>query len=186
MQSKKAFHYPKAFATALFLPLFFWAFLAGGCALFHTRPVQEMSDTVAALRAAKEVQADTYAPELFRQANEWLFRARNEYKFKNFDLAEEYSDKARKFAEDAEFEAIRNGGNRTDQNPSDPMDQSAAQPSPTPYSYPSPTGTPADQYDERKAKEDAANKPAAGPPSYVPVPVTVPTNNFGAPVAPGH
>src|SRR5271170_5746966 len=82
------------------------------CSVFATRPVQDMSDTEAALRAAKEVQADTLAPELYRQANEWFFKSKHEYKFKNFDLARTYSDKARLFAEDAEFEAIRNGGNR--------------------------------------------------------------------------
>src|SRR6185312_12007222 len=89
------------------------------CALTATRPTQEMSDTGAALRAAKEVQADTLAPELYRQANEWWLKARREYKFKNFSFAKDYAAKARKFAEKAEFEAIKNGGNRTDIAPPD-------------------------------------------------------------------
>src|SRR5690348_10262313 len=72
-----------------------------GCSIFARRPVQEMSETGAAIRAAKEVQADTLAPEFFRQANEWFFRAKHEYKFKNFHLAKEYADKARMFAEKA-------------------------------------------------------------------------------------
>lgn len=124
-----------------------------GCSMMATRPVQDMSDTAAAIRAAREVQADTLAPELYRQANEWFFKAKHEYKFKNFDLARSYSDKARVFAEDAEFEAIRNGGNRSgDVATSDPLapgltgpaEKSVPTPPPTPYNYPTPTGTPAD------------------------------------------
>lgn len=100
-----------AFATTL-----------SACALFATRPVQEMNDTSAALRAAREVQADVFAPELYRQANEWFYRAKREYKFRNFKDARAYSAKARAFAEQAEFESIRNGGNRTGGDaPSDPM-----------------------------------------------------------------
>src|SRR5271170_1694147 len=109
------------------------------CALTATRPVQEMSDTTAALRAAKEVQADTLAPELYRQANEWFLKARREYKFKNFLFAQEYAGKARKFAEQAEFEAIKNGGNRTDIAPPD-LAAPAPQPEPSPYDYPTPQG----------------------------------------------
>ncbi len=113
---------------------------AASCSLFKTRPVQDMSDTNAAIHAAKEVQADTLAPELYRQANEWFFRARKEYKFKNFALAEEYAQKARIFAEQAEFESIRNGGSRTENVP-DPL---ANAPAAAPYAYPTPQGTPAD------------------------------------------
>ena len=75
-----------------------------------------MSYTSAALRAAKEVQADTLAPELYRQAREWLFKARREYKFKNFQDARVAAKKARLFAEKAEFEALANGGNRAAQS----------------------------------------------------------------------
>jgi hypothetical protein len=125
---------------------------ASACTVLSTRPVQEMSDTASAIRAAREVQADTLAPELFRQANEWFFKAKHEYKFKNFKLAKDYADKSRLFAEDAEFEAIRNGGNRTETSTSDPMASGIASPpslplptpSQTPYAYPTPTGTPAD------------------------------------------
>jgi hypothetical protein len=149
---------------------------SGSCAVFATRPVQDMSDTEAALRAAKEVQADTLAPELYREANEFWFKARKEYRFKNFALAQEEAIKARRFAEQAEFEALRNGGNRTDVAPVDQAIQSPSQPaagatpeaSPSPYSYPTPEGTPADEYQQRKtedearkAKEAQANQPAA-------------------------
>lgn len=122
-----------------------------GCSILSTRPVQEMSDTAASIRAAREVQADTLAPELFRQANEWFFKAKHEYKFKNFDLAKSYAERARKFAEDAEFESMRNGGSRTDAPIADPMETGLngppSQPIPTstpsPYAYPTPTGVPA-------------------------------------------
>lgn len=78
-----------------------------GCSILATRPVQEMSDTAAAIKAAREVQADTLTPELFRQANESYQLARREYKFKNFDLARQYAAQARAYAEQAEFDAIR-------------------------------------------------------------------------------
>jgi hypothetical protein len=118
-----------------------------------------MSNTNAAIRAAKEVQADTLAPELYRQSTEWYFRAKHEYKFKNFQLAKQYADKARHFAEQAEFESLRNGGNRGEMGGSDPLANVPASAS-APYDYPTPTGTPADDYDKRKAQEDAAKKAA--------------------------
>jgi hypothetical protein len=149
---------------------------SASCSVFATRPVQDMSDTEAALRAAKEVQADTLAPELYRQATEWWFNARKEYRFKNFALAQEDALKARRFAEQAEFEALRNGGNRTDVAPVDqaiqvpssqPTGASTPDPTNTPYAYPTPQGTPADVYEQRKAEDDArkakeaqANQPA--------------------------
>lgn len=138
------------------------------------RPVQEMSDTAAAIRAAREVQADTLAPELYRQANEWFFKAKHEYKFKNFDLARSYSDKARVFAEDAEFEAIRNGGNRSnDVATSDPLapgltgptDKGAPTPTSTPYAYPTPTGTPADAAPPSASAPPSGGTPPSGPDS---------------------
>lgn len=142
------------------------------------RPVQDMSDTAAAIRAAREVQADTLAPELYRQANEWFFRAKHEYKFKNFDLARSYSDKARVFAEDAEFEAIRNGGNRSgDVTTTDPLapgltgpaDKAVPTPTAAPYAYPTPTGIPAND-----APAGTGSSPGGGTPGG-PVPITVPT-----------
>jgi hypothetical protein len=130
--------------------------MSSSCSVFATRPTQEMSDTTAAIRAAKEVQADTLAPELYRQATEWFFKARKEYNFKNFQLAQDYALKARHFAENAEFEALRNGGNRSDVAPPDQAAQGQnPEPAPSPYAYPTPEGTPADVYDQRKADDDA-------------------------------
>jgi hypothetical protein len=121
-----------------------------GCALFYTRPVQEMSDTSAAIRSAREVQADSLAPDLFREANEWFTRARREYRFKNFKLAHDYANKARNLAEKAEFEALRKGAVRTEIAPP----PEPAGPEPSPYPYPTPEGTPADEYDQRKGQEN--------------------------------
>jgi hypothetical protein len=115
------------------------------CSLFKTRPVQEMSDTAAALKAAKEAQADVIAPVLYREANEWWTKAKAEYKYKNFEAAENYAIKARKLAEQAEFEAIKNPSQRTESS----VDTSTSTPtpdvSPSPYAYPSPTPTPYDR-----------------------------------------
>jgi hypothetical protein len=173
-----------------FFSVFYFAVLLmvfNQCALIATRPVQEMSYTAAAIRAAKEVQADTLAPELFRQSSEWFFKAKHEYKFKNFLLAKDYAKKARRFAEQAEFEALRNGGVRSDDGGTvdplakDPLgnvsesggdpsaaqgqsqSQSQPQAQPTPYDYPTPTGTPADSYGKPEKKEPAPTSPAPLP-----------------------
>jgi len=158
--------------------------VSSSCSVFATRPTQDMSDTTAAIRAAKEVQADTLAPELYRQATEWFFRARKEYNFKNFQLAQEYATKARHFAENAEFEAIRNGGNRSDSAPPDQAAQvQNPTPTPSPYAYPTPEGTPADVYEQRKEVDDArkareqelANRPTPTPTSTQPAILQEPT-----------
>ncbi len=93
----------------------------GGCSVLATRPTQEMSYTTVAIRAAKEVNADVLAPELYRQANEWFYKAKAEYRFKNFDLASKYARKARGYAEESEFESIRAGASRTEPQIADPM-----------------------------------------------------------------
>ncbi len=104
-----------------------------GCTITAVRPAQEMSNMEVALRAAKEVNADVLAPELYRMGLESGMAARREYRFKNFFQAKQSADQARNFAERAEFEAIRNGGKR-EAIPQDPL----AEPS-----YPEqPTGTP--------------------------------------------
>jgi hypothetical protein len=164
---------------------------ASACAVLVMRPVQDMSDTQSAIRAAREVQADTLAPELFRNATEWFFRARQEYKFKNFQLAKEYSDKARFFAEQAEFEAIRNGGNRTDSGPSDPIVSSGgggggpSEPS-KPEAYPTPTGTPIESFSPPPSTSN--NPPPPLPGNSGPTTTTPPVGgpaNLGALPTPG-
>lgn len=98
------------------------------CAIFDTRPVQEMSDSSAAIRAAKEVQADVLAPELYRQAKESFDKARKEYTLKNFRDAKDYAETARRVAEKAEFVALKKGAARTSLIPDDPLGANEAAP----------------------------------------------------------
>lgn len=137
-----------------------------------TRPIQEMSYLSASVRAAKEVQADTLSPDFFRQAMEWYSKARREYKIKNFSLAQEYAVKARYFAEQAEFDALKHGGVRSEVNSGPPQGSSTAPPSP--YPYPTPTATPAEGADASGGGQPAAppttNSGGSIPPSSVPSP----------------
>jgi len=162
--------------------------LLGSCSLFAVRPVRDMSETTAALRAAKEVQADVLAPELFRQASEYFFKAKREYKFKNFEFATIYAQKARRLAEDAEFEALRNGGNRTSEQVPDPLANTpaglphAAESSP-PSAVPTPQGTPVEVFEQRKASEDEIIK-KINTPSNGTSPATPPVNSPTPPPVP--
>lgn len=81
-----------------------------GCALTATRPVQEMYNAEAAIKAAKDLHADSLVPELFRTASEYHFKAKREYRLKNFEVAKNFALRAMKLAEQAEFEAYRKGG----------------------------------------------------------------------------
>ncbi|OFZ69464.1 MAG: hypothetical protein A3K03_02440 [Bdellovibrionales bacterium RIFOXYD1_FULL_44_7] len=139
-----------------------------GCSVFALRPTQEMSDTAAAIKAAREVQAEILAPELYRQANEFFFKAKNEYKFKNFREAKEYAEKSRRFAEQAEFEAIRNGADRVEDTALTPLANETTGPPPTtappapkpePYEYPNPTGTPYETYEKQQQASPTAPAP---------------------------
>lgn len=137
-----------------------------------------MSDTSSAIRAAKEVQADTLAPELYRQSNEWFFKAKHEYRYKNFKDAKEYARKARLYAEQAEFEALRNGATRTEGVISDPLGHEAAQPMPVnqepgaakpePYDYPTPTGKPIESFETSPTKPGEPPDPLSNVPAAVP------------------
>lgn len=129
--------------------------LLSACSLTVTRPVQEMADTSAALKAAKEVGADTTTPELFRRANEAYFRARNEYRMKNFKLAKEYALRAKKLAEEAEFESLRLGATRNSMTPSEDL----SAPPPPAYDYPTPTGTPAFILEEKGSQTAPSTAP---------------------------
>lgn len=132
-------------------PLFFClACLGTACSLMYTRPVQEMSDTSAAIRAAKDVQADVLAPELYREAKEWFFKARSAYQMKDFELALDYARRSRRLAEQAEFEVLRNGGKQVDSS-SDTGPASAPPDNPPPKDpnsagWATPTGTPIENY----------------------------------------
>ena len=90
------------------------------CAITAVRPAQEMSNMEVAIRAAKEVNGDVLAPELYRMAQETSLKARRDYRLKNFQEAKSFADQARIYAERAEFESIRNGGKR-EAIPQDPL-----------------------------------------------------------------
>lgn len=123
-------------------------FVLSSCAVTATRPIQEMSDTEAAVRAAREVNAHSLAPELYRQASEYLDRARREYRLKNFQDAQKFAFRSRDYAERAEFEALRAGGTRQ-QVPEDPLADPVSAPneighySKPPSSAPGPVAVPA-------------------------------------------
>lgn len=97
--------------------------LGVGCSIMAKRPTQAYSDARAALLAAREVKAESLAPELFRQAQEWMEKGESEYQFKNFDEARRAFDVSRFFAEKAEFEVLVNGGTRTSIAPPPQFDE---------------------------------------------------------------
>lgn len=149
------------FAVLLVPPAALLLMLAAlpACSVVQTRPVQEMSDTQSALRAAKEVQADVLAAELYRQAADWFLLARNEYRQKNFSEAREFLEKSRRYAEQAEFEAVRGGAQRSDLSPPPPPEKTAEK-----YDYPEPTGTPAAAYEQSlRQQASEASAPDATP-----------------------
>lgn len=81
-----------------------------GCSVVTPRPIQEMSNAESALKAAKELHADTLAPDVFRAASETFYKAKTEYRLKNFDIAKRLAKKATRLSEEAEFEAYLKGG----------------------------------------------------------------------------
>ncbi|MBC7386690.1 MAG: DUF4398 domain-containing protein [Cryobacterium sp.] len=92
-----------------------------------------MSDTSSALKAAREVSADTLAPEKYRRASEAYFRAQNEYRMKNFVIAEDYARRAKMLAEEAEFEALNQGSSRNSLLPPEVL---VGPPAPSTYTPP--------------------------------------------------
>ncbi len=135
-----------------------------GCTIITTRPVQEMANTGAALRAAREVQAETYASEYFRPANEWFFRAKQEYKLKEFFRAKQYLEHARVLAEKAELQAMLRGSNRSDKVGDDPFaempGEAHKEESPAPkverYEYPEKQPVSLDEYEAQQKVQEAA------------------------------
>lgn len=138
------------------------------CALVATRPVQEMSDAVAAIRAAREVQADVLSPDNFRQAMDLFEQAKREYRFKDFAIAKEHADDSRVLAEKAEVDALLSGGARAsseDKIP-DPLGDgfqsgqgsanALSKPKAEPYVYPTPTPVPAEEMAQRQIQEQGA------------------------------
>ena len=91
------------------------------------------------LKAAKEVNADVLAPELYRSAQETAIKARREFRFKNFEIAKKYADQGRVYAERAEFESLRNGAKR-EAVPADPLSEPSY--APVPIGTPDPNAPP--------------------------------------------
>lgn len=120
--------------------LFLAPFFLLSCSITAVRPSQEMSNLEVALKAAKEVNADVLAPELYRMATETSIKAHREYKFKNFENAKKLATQARVYAERAEFESLRNGAKR-ETLPVDPLSEPSYAPenigSPDPNATPS-------------------------------------------------
>jgi hypothetical protein len=105
-----------------------------------------MSDMAAAIRAAKEVQADLNATEYFRVAEELAFKAKQEYRYKNFARAKTFANQAREAAEKAEFISIRGGASRTSLS-APPTDEGVTLPPPNepqsaPPAEPTPSNSP--------------------------------------------
>ena len=88
------------------------------CGLATTRPKLEMSMAAAAFMAAKEAKAETLAPNIFRKAEEYYLKAKSSYRRKYFNKAKQYATMSQKFAEQAEFLAIRK--NDPDKSPPAP------------------------------------------------------------------
>jgi len=105
-----------------------------------------MSDTSAALRAAKEVSADSLAPEKYRKATEAYFKAQNEYRMKNFRIAEDYALRAKILAEESEYDALKQGSSRTSLLPPE-----MPEPPPPPSTYSPPEGELASEVMKRQA-----------------------------------
>lgn len=82
----------------------------GGCSLTATRPTQEMSNAEVALKAAKDLNADSLVPEIYRSAVDNYFKAKRDFRLKNFENAKRHALRATRLAEQAEFEAYRMGG----------------------------------------------------------------------------
>lgn len=92
----------------LFPNLFYIIFLfIMGCGLTTTRPKLEMSLAQAAFIAAKEAKAEEFAPSLFRKSEIYYLKAKSAYRRKYFNKAKAYAELSKKFAEKAEFSAIK-------------------------------------------------------------------------------
>lgn len=66
-----------------------------------------MSLAQVAFMAAKEAQADVKAPGLFRKAEYYYLKAKSAYRRKYFNKAQQYAILSKKYAERAEYIAIR-------------------------------------------------------------------------------
>jgi len=77
------------------------------CGLTTTRPKLEMSLAGASFIAAQRAKADVHAPNLYRKAELYYLKAKSAYKRKYFNKAKSYAKLCKKFAERAEFNAVK-------------------------------------------------------------------------------
>lgn len=82
-------------------------FLLAACGLATTRPKLEMSYAQSAFLAAKQAKAEVYASNLYRKAEIYYLKAKSAYRRKYFNKAKSYAELCKKFAEQAEFEAVK-------------------------------------------------------------------------------
>ena len=102
----------KSSTPRIFRSVFIFAILiySTSCSLTAVRPVQEMSNAEVAIKAAKDLNADSLAPELYRKSMDAYYKAKREYKIKNFEDARKFAITATKLAEKAEYKAYTLGG----------------------------------------------------------------------------
>lgn len=77
------------------------------CGLATTRPKLEMRMAQSAFVAAKEANAQTLAPGLYRKAEYYYLKAKSAYKRKYFNKAQQYAILSQKFSEKAEYISVR-------------------------------------------------------------------------------
>jgi hypothetical protein len=129
-----------------------------GCSLTATRPIQEMANAEIAIKAAKDLNADSLVPEIYRAAVDTYFKAKRDFRLKNFDASKKYALRAMRLAEQAEFEAYRMGG-ATPEATNKFTAPEGSLPDPTgEFSQPAPTGEapPPPSVEPPKKKEEAA------------------------------
>ncbi|MBI3556224.1 MAG: hypothetical protein HY074_08170 [Deltaproteobacteria bacterium] len=69
-----------------------------------------MSNAEVALKAAKDLNADSLVPEIYRSAVDNYFKAKRDYRLKDFENARLHALRTTRLAEQAEFDAYRLGG----------------------------------------------------------------------------
>jgi hypothetical protein len=91
------------------LNTFVFAFLIflSACGLATTRPKLEMRMAQSAFVAAKQSEAQTLAPGLYRKAEFYYLKAKSSYRRKYFNKAKQYAVLSKKFSEKAEYISIR-------------------------------------------------------------------------------
>ena len=82
-------------------------FIFTSCGLTTTRPKLDMSYAQAAFLAAKEAKAEIYSSNTFRKAEIYYLKAKSAYRRKYFNKAKSYALLCKKFAEQAEYEAVK-------------------------------------------------------------------------------